>query len=153
MADSNHGPRRAPSRSVTTLTPHRQLGMGIAVRLMEIRVRNYRTVGSEQTLRIPSGTTLVGPNNSGKTNLLRSIQLFFTGYDNVLGYERSTDLTFGAGSQKTSLVASFELDGHGPDRDVQDLLDELHSMVGTQRDGNRFSVNLYFTEVSTPVYR
>lgn len=123
------------------------------MRLTEIRVRNYRTVGGEQTLRIPSGTTLVGPNNSGKTNLLRSIQLFFTGYDNTLAYDRATDLTFGAGSQKTSLVATFEFDGHERDHDVQELLDELHSMVGTEREGNRFSVNLYFTEVSTPVYR
>lgn len=123
------------------------------MRLTEMRIRNYRTVGAEQTLKVPSGTTLVGPNNSGKTNLLRAMQMFFTGYDNTLGYDRSTDLTFGAGSQKTSLVGTFEFDDHPRDQDVKDLLNDLHSLVGTKREGDRFSINLYFTEVSTPVYR
>lgn len=123
------------------------------MRLTEMRIRNYRTVSSEQSLKLPSGTTLVGPNNSGKTNLLRALQMFFTGYDNNMRYDRSTDLTFGAGSQKTSLVATFEFDGHERDSEVQSLLDDLHGMVGTIRDSGRFNINLYFTEVSTPVYR
>ncbi|HEY5231214.1 MAG TPA: AAA family ATPase, partial [Galbitalea sp.] len=122
--------------------------------LTEMRVRNYRTVGPEQTLRLPSGTTLVGPNNSGKTNLLRAVQLFFTGYDNAAGYRRQTDLTFGVGSQRTSLVASFSADGHSRDSEILSLLDELHALVGTPRESDSFSVNLYFTgEHDTAVYR
>ncbi|MDL9981200.1 ATP-dependent nuclease [Microbacterium sp. ASV49] len=119
-----------------------------------MRVRNYRTVGPEQRLSLLPGMTLVGPNNSGKTNLLRAVQMFFTGYENVLGYRRATDLTFGAGSQQTSLVASFTIDGHARDAEVLTLLDELHAIVGTQRDSDTFTVNLYFTGVNdTPVYR
>jgi hypothetical protein len=122
--------------------------------LNEMRVRNYRTVGPEQTLTLLSGTTLVGPNNSGKTNLLRAVQLFFTGYDNSLGYNRQTDFTFGAGSLQTSLVATFLADGHAGDAEILDLLDELHAIVGTSRETDSVTVNLYFTGAhDTPVYR
>jgi hypothetical protein len=124
------------------------------VKLTELRVRNYRTISAEQTIRLNSGTTLVGPNNSGKTNLLRSVQLFFTGYENEAGYDKDVDLTFGAGSQRTSLVASFELDGHPRDEEVESLLNELHEIVGTERESESFSVNLYFAGANnTPVYR
>ncbi|MBP1301445.1 ATP-dependent endonuclease [Curtobacterium sp. 1310] len=124
------------------------------MRLDELRVRNYRTVGAEQTLRLASGTTLVGPNNSGKTNLLRAVQLFFTGYDNSVGYKRSTDFTFGAGSQRTSLVATFTADGHSTDLEILSLLDELHAIVNTERESDTFSVNLYFAgKEDTAVYR
>jgi hypothetical protein len=124
------------------------------VKLTELRVRNYRTIAGEQTIRLNSGTTLVGPNNSGKTNLLRSVQLFFTGYENEAAYDKEVDLTFGAGSQRTSLVASFELDGHPRDKEVESLLNELHEIVGTERESESFSVNLYFAGANnTPVYR
>ncbi|WP_018188910.1 ATP-dependent endonuclease [Microbacterium sp. 77mftsu3.1] len=125
-----------------------------ALILNEMRVRNYRTVGPEQRLSLLPGTTLVGPNNSGKTNLLRAVQMFFTGYENVLNYRRASDLTFGAGSQQTSLVASFTADGHSRDTEILTLLDELHAIVGTTRDSDTFTVNLYFTGANdTPVYR
>ncbi|MHA7145583.1 ATP-dependent nuclease [Arthrobacter sp. TmT3-37] len=124
------------------------------MKLTELRVRNYRTIAGEQTIRLNSGTTLVGPNNSGKTNLLRSVQLFFTGYENEAGYDKEVDLTFGAGSQRTSLVASFALDGHPRDEEVASLLSELHEIVGTERESESFSVNLYFAGANnTPVYR
>lgn len=123
--------------------------------LTELRVRNYRTIGPEQTLRLRSGTTLVGPNNSGKTNLLRSVLLFFTGYENVAGYRRNADLTFGAGTQRTSLTASITLDSSSQDdAEAMNLLDELHSIVGTTREADRMNINLYFTGSNdTPVYR
>lgn len=123
------------------------------MRLTEMRVRNYRNIATEQTLKFPSGVTLVGPNNSGKTNLLKSIQLFFTGYENSFGYRRASDLTIGAGSQQTSLVATFQFDGHERDQEIIELLDELHSIVGTTRDPDQFTINLYFTATDTPVYR
>ena len=47
------------------------------------RVRYFRTMAHEQTLNLVKGLTIVGPNSSGKNNLLQAIQLLFTVYDNA----------------------------------------------------------------------
>jgi predicted ATP-dependent endonuclease of OLD family len=78
--------------------------------LTEIRIRNFRTIEAEQHIRIPGQMTLVGPNNSGKTNLLKAVQVFFTGSSNSYGYTRDEDLTFGVGRARTSITATFDGD-------------------------------------------
>lgn len=124
------------------------------MKLVEVRIRNYRTIGSEQTLPVANGSTIVGPNNSGKTNLLKGAQQFFTGYRNDYAYKRSRDLTFGVGNQKSSFIARFAPTGHSVETAVYSLLDELHTMLGTKREGDEFTVSLYFTgPEDTPVYR
>ncbi|WP_417816171.1 ATP-dependent nuclease [Thalassospira alkalitolerans] len=117
----------------------------------DIRVRNFRTIEIEQTLHISNNITLVGPNNSGKTNFLRAIQVFFTGYDNHFGYDRNHDLTFDAGRARTSITVSFDGDVIRDEKIYHDL-DELHRLQNTERHGTRFSLNLYFTDTNTPVY-
>lgn len=119
--------------------------------LKEIRVRNFRTIESEQHLRIPGSMTIVGPNNSGKTNLLKAVQLLFTGLNNSYGYTRESDLTFGAGKSRTSIVATFDGD---PDqeKEIYEAFDELHELQGTRRSGSQLNLTLYFTDTNTPVY-
>lgn len=101
------------------------------------------------------GLTLVGPNSSGKTNILRAIQLLFTGHENELAYERDVDLTFGVGREKTSLLATFDgdpLDLH--DGHIYTQLDELHSQLGTDRQGRTaFTLSLQFSAQSNPSYQ
>jgi len=63
-----------------------------------LRIRNFRTIGSEQHIDLTRGLTIVGPNSSGKTNILRAIEMLFTGLDNKLGYDVKRDLTFGVSS-------------------------------------------------------
>jgi predicted ATP-dependent endonuclease of OLD family len=121
------------------------------MQLVEIRVRNYRSIEAEQRLPLADAMTLVGPNNSGKTNLLRAIQMLFTGYANVYRYSRQDDLTFGVGRNRTSITATFEGDA-ASDKTIFTDLDELHTLQGTQRSGNQISLTLYFTETNTPVY-
>lgn len=126
------------------------------MRLVSLRVRNYRTVGAvEQTLALDGGLTIVGPNSSGKSNLLRAVELLFTGLDNSLGYACATDLTFGNRGVKTSLLATFEGDdGAGSaDSSFYEQLDQLHGILGTQRSGTSFTLSLQFTGSSTPVYQ
>ena len=119
--------------------------------LVEIRIRNFRSIESEQHFAIPGNMTLVGPNNSGKTNLLRAVQVLFTGYENTYGYTREADLTFGVGRVRTSITATF--DGNpSSDKEIYEKIDELHALQGTERSGTQLSLNLYFTDTNTPVY-
>ncbi|WP_291590089.1 ATP-dependent nuclease [Comamonas sp. UBA7528] len=119
--------------------------------LKEIRIKNFRTIETEQHLRIPGSMTIVGPNNSGKTNLLKAVQLLFTGLNNSYGYTRDSDLSFGASKSRTSIVATFEGDP-SKENEIYEAIDELHELQGTTRSGNQINLNLYFTDTNTPVY-
>ncbi len=119
--------------------------------LIDLRVRNFRSIEAEQHLPVPGQMTLVGPNNSGKTNLLRAVQVLFTGQANAYGYTRESDLTFGVGKARTSITASFDGDPT-KEPEVYEALDELHELQGTIRSGTQFSLNLYFTDKNNPVY-
>lgn len=121
------------------------------MKLTDIRIRNFRSIKSEQHFSIPGKITLVGPNNSGKTNILKAIQMFFTGYDNVYGYTRESDLTFGVAREQTSIIATFDGDIL-TDQNFYDNLDELHELQGTTRNGTQVTLTLYFTHTNTPVY-
>ena len=126
------------------------------MRLVSLRVRNYRTVGAiEQTLPLEGGLTIVGPNNSGKTNLLRAVELLFTGPDNVHGYSTDIDLTFGNKGVKTSLLATFDGDDSdgSDDRSIYESLDSLHKILGTERQDSTFTLSLQFPTSGTPVYQ
>ncbi|WP_218220346.1 ATP-dependent endonuclease [Nesterenkonia sp. Act20] len=45
------------------------------MRLVEVTVKNYRSIGSQTKFDVEDLTTLVGPNNEGKSNLLRALGL------------------------------------------------------------------------------
>jgi energy-coupling factor transporter ATP-binding protein EcfA2 len=80
-------------------------------RLASVRVRSYRSVGELEITELPSPLVIVGPNNSGKTNLLRAIELLFSNPGHGTTYDRERDLTFGASDrQRTGLSATFEID-------------------------------------------
>lgn len=121
------------------------------MKLTEIRVRNFRSIETEQHFSVPGKMTLVGPNNSGKTNLLRAIQVLFTGLANTYGYTRENDLTFGVGKSRTSITATFDGDPE-TETGIYDAVDELHELQGTERNGTQLTLTLYFTDTDTPVY-
>ncbi|WP_290637343.1 AAA family ATPase [Aquisalimonas sp.] len=121
------------------------------MKLTEIRVRNFRSIGAEQHFPIPGKMTLVGPNNSGKTNLLRAVQVLFTGPSNTYGYTRENDLTFGVGKARTSIAATFDGDPK-TEKEIYDSVDELHELQGTERTSSQLNLTLYFTDTDTPVY-
>ncbi len=125
----------------------------IEMKFDSLRIRNFRTLGSEQFVDLSNGLTIVGPNSSGKTNILKAIEMIFTGYDNVLEYEAKRDLTFGITSGQTSLVASFTGDREA-DKDFFELYDELNTMLEEPKEvGSSFSLYLSFAKSGKPLYR
>lgn len=103
------------------------------MRINGVRVKNFRTIAAqEQYLDLTQTTTIIGPNNSGKTNLLQSIQMFFTGYDNEHGYSVVEDSPLGKGA-RTSIVGYFDGDPTGQDSSFYADLDRLYSMYELTR--------------------
>ena len=135
------------------------------MKLTALRVRQFRTVGAtEVELPLDKTLTLVGANNCGKTNLLRAIEMFFTGHDNDLGYKREVDLTFGSNSAKTSLLATFqgelerrEVDGElsyiGPDGPFYEDFDKLCRLYGREEAEEIFTLSLVFSPSGVPTYQ
>lgn len=124
------------------------------MRIISVRIKSFRTITSEQTLNISNGLTLIGPNNSGKTNALLGLYYFFTGHENRYNYDPERDLPFLSNSIQTSLTCFFEADPEA-DKDVLDKLKKLRQMLKvpkTEASENSFSINVYFNK-SLPVYQ
>jgi AAA ATPase domain len=123
------------------------------MKLEGLRIKNFRTIASEQFINLSHGLTIVGPNSSGKTNILKAIEMLFTGIDNELGYDPERDLTFGVTKGQTSLVAAFEGD-RSTDRDFFDIYDDLNNMLEDPKpQTNKFLLYLTFTKSGGPQYR
>lgn len=148
------GRGRSNESPLSTIKPFSaQPKTSVPVKLKSIRVRNFRTVGSEQTLDLERGLTIVGPNSTGKTNLLRAVEMLFTGVDNRYQYNAEHDLTFGENTAQTGMIATFE-GVEGKDKDFFDLYKDLNQMLEAPKEIKaEFLVYLYFTKTGTPVYK
>ena len=123
------------------------------MKLENLRIRNFRTIGQEQTIDLTKGINIVGPNSSGKTNILKAIEMVFTGYDNFYGYQLKTDKTFGVTTGQTSLTITFSGEREGVDRDFFELYDELNHMLEEPKaTADRFQLYLSFPNSENPKY-
>ena len=124
------------------------------MKIDSLRIKNFRTIGSEQHVDLTKGLTIVGPNSSGKTNILKAIEMLFTGYENKFNYDVKRDFTFGASVGQTSLVATFSGDIDGVDKDFFQLYKELNKMLEEPKPiESSFSLYLYFAKSGAPMYR
>lgn len=122
------------------------------MQLTGVRVKNFRTIGAqEQALDLSRTLTVIGPNNSGKTNLLQAVQMLFTGHENEHGYAVADDSPQGRGA-RTSIVGYFEGDDGGSDADFYRELDRLYGMFDLQRPGPSVALYLTFSESGNPTY-
>lgn len=124
------------------------------MRLKSLRVRNYRSISEEQSIDFAPGLTIVGPNNSGKTNILGAIRMLFTGFENSESYSRDRDFTFGKGREQTTLVAVFEAD---PSRDA-DHIEKYSKLLALyepprRNEGTEITIQLIFSTTGNPSYR
>lgn len=76
------------------------------MKISKIRIKNYRSIRSEISISYEDNLVLVGPNNSGKTNILEAINLFFSS-DIDQKYSISEDLPFDSSGEQTSIIVYF----------------------------------------------
>lgn len=118
------------------------------MKLKNIRIRNFRTIQDETNLDIEDYATIVGPNNSGKTNILKAIQIFFTGYDNREGYERKRDFTKDSvRSNKTTINITFIKEDSPFDKLIFREYSEIYEYLESElHNPNEFTIYLTFND-------
>ncbi len=98
--------------------------------------------------------TLVGPNNVGKTNTLKAIQMFFTGYENDLKYDFDKDMCKGEKSLRTNIQITFGDIEAGIDDELADSITQIRKNLSiTTGSDSEITLYLTFSPNSNPVYR
>jgi len=125
------------------------------MKIKNFRIKNFRTITADQTINLQDGITIVGPNNSGKSNTLLALYYFFTARTDQLGYSAEADLPFGHEGVQTSLTCFFSLDLSDPfDNDIHKALAKMKKLLDEDKQDDvatSFSLNLVFRPV--PVYQ
>lgn len=124
------------------------------MKLKSIRIRNFRTIQDETFLELDDYATIVGPNNSGKTNILKAIQIFFTGYENKEGYDRKRDFTRSSPkTSKTTINITFTKEEGLFDTSIFKEYEEIYEFLETENHNtSEFTIYLTFNE-NNPNYQ
>lgn len=118
--------------------------------LKAFRINHYRSINTEIRLDTLKGLSIVGPNNCGKTNILKAIKTFFSAKDDDESYSYKRDIPFGSKAGQSSFVATFGFDGNDP---LQEAFTELFGMVEiTSQDLNEVNLYLTFSSKGNPSY-
>ncbi|AZG85282.1 hypothetical protein N032_06170 [Pseudomonas syringae pv. pisi str. PP1] len=120
--------------------------------LENIKIKNFRTLVADTLISFSNGITIVGPNSSGKTNILKAVEMFFTGFENKNKYCVERDFPVGLESGQTSLTASFILE-HDDEMALEyyRLLNSCLDQPKTLSD--KVTVYLTFSKTGNPSYR
>lgn len=122
------------------------------MKLETLKVKNFRTINSDLTISMAGGLTIVGPNSSGKTNVLKAIEMFFTGFENQKQYDIKRDFPENVEGGQTSLTATFVLEDD--DDDVIAAYGRLNECLEQPKTlSDRVTVYLTFTKSGNPSYR
>lgn len=120
------------------------------MRLKAFRINHYRSINAEIKLDTLKGLSIVGPNNCGKTNILKAIKTFFSAKDDDDAYSYKRDIPFGSKAGQSSFVATFEFDENDP---LKESFDEIFEMVEiTSQDLNEVNLYLTFSSKGNPSY-
>lgn len=122
------------------------------MKIESIKIKNFRTIDSDLTIDMEEGLTIVGPNSSGKTNVLKSIEMFFTGFENKKQYIHKRDFPEKLEAGQTSLVGTFIFESQ--DAESINVYNKLNKCLeNPKEDTNKVNVYLTFTKAETPIYR
>ncbi|AWO80486.1 ATP-dependent nuclease [Serratia marcescens] len=80
------------------------------MKIISFKVSKYKSIYDEVSAECFNGVTVIGKNNSGKTNVLQALKLFFCGRENPELYSYETDFPSDLKSGKTSISIKFSFD-------------------------------------------
>ncbi|GGF43581.1 Predicted ATP-dependent endonuclease of the OLD family, contains P-loop ATPase and TOPRIM domains [Mameliella alba] len=124
------------------------------MKINSVSVKGYRTIKEELAFNMDRSITFVGPNNSGKTNTLKAIKYFFTGYENKFSYDFEADICKGEKSLRTSIQLTVGEINPLEDSDIIETVDAIRAALLIM-PGPVEEITLYltFSPNSNPVYR
>ncbi|TLX48024.1 hypothetical protein C1E24_04265 [Pseudoalteromonas phenolica] len=122
------------------------------MKIESIKIKNFRTIDEELTIDLDGSLTIVGPNSSGKTNILKAVEMLFTGFENKNKYLFERDFPKKLDSGQTSLVGTFVLDDES--EEALKLYNDINLCLETPKSLSR-SINVYltFSRSGKPIYR
>lgn len=94
-----------------------------------IKINHYRSITSEFKFEVAKGLTLVGPNNTGKTNILKAIELFFGAKRNPNLYQLKKDIPFSSKKGQSSFTGTFEIE-NTLESELKQKIKKISKMVG-----------------------
>ncbi|MBC9883902.1 AAA family ATPase [Bradyrhizobium sp. INPA01-394B] len=119
---------------------------------------NYRSFSKEQSIDIANTNVLIGPNNVGKSNFLRAIELFFSSIhrdQDYPAYDYNRDFPRGLlPGGRTSLTAVFQLDDSSEqDQQLAERYDFLRRrMKQPYAKRHEIPINLQFSQRGVATY-
>ena len=122
------------------------------MKIESIKIKNFRTIDTEVTINMEGRLTIVGPNSSGKTNILKSIQMLFTGFENKNKYIFERDFPEKHESGQTSILGSFIFED--TEHDKIEVLKKINACLENPKvKTDKVNIYLTFTKSGSPVYR
>ncbi|MDJ0039935.1 ATP-dependent nuclease [Pantoea allii] len=111
------------------------------MKMIGFKVANYRSIYSDYRMDCNGLITIVGPNNSGKTNILKAIKTFFTAKHNESSYSIERDVPHLSSTSQTSMSATFSITEEDGDTYVlhKDLFEMLDHSASRGNQGVAFS--------------
>lgn len=97
------------------------------MKLSSFRISNYRSIYGDYKIDTGGLVTIVGSNNSGKTNVLKAIKTFFCAKNTPEAYDNLRDLPYLGDVAQTSMTASFILEDM--DGELSDLYKDIFSKL------------------------
>lgn len=119
------------------------------IKINSVEIENFRSIdGKPLSISLEDLTVIVGPNNCGKSNILRALQLFFSGniegspYSSEIDYPKSDAISKSA-QTKITVTVSYQ-----PSKDVslKRALDELEKDSDQERlDGELVTLRVSYS--------
>ena len=125
------------------------------ITIKDISIENYRSIiGTPLQLTLDKYNVIVGPNNAGKSNILRALQLFFNGHVDSLPYDASIDFPkANLHNAQTRITVSMQFDPSKDNR-IERAIKVLETESGQKRlSNNLLRLRLEYTRQGKPQWR